>query len=330
MPLKLKDPRPGKTPFYSVRGTHLGKYVDRTTRVADRRIAQKLLRRWEAEIERGEFADKDAPTFIDAILRYVQAGGAKRFLKPIADCFGPDFLLEDVTQEAIDKAAVEIYPHASPATRNRQVYTPISAVLKRAGVKSPLDRPIGAQGQRRTQWLWPEDAEKLISAATEVDREFAALIVTLLYTGMRLSEGLSLQVRDLRLDEGFVYLPTSKNGEARAVHLTPFSIATLSAHPRGLDREGRVFRFTKGRYLYELLSRTKRRMPDGYDWLGFHSLCHTYAVWMRRYGGLDIRGLVGTGRWKDQKSAARYAHVVTTEEARKADLLPTPRLRTAV
>jgi hypothetical protein len=48
---------------------------------------------------------------------------------------------------------------------------------------------------------------------------------------------------------------------------------------------------------------------------------------MRRFGGLDTRGLVGTGRWKDQKSAARYAHVVTTEEARKADLLPVPRVK---
>jgi integrase len=328
MPLKLKDPRPGKTPFYSVRGTYLGKYVDRTTRVTDRRLAQKLLRKWETEIERGEFADKDAPTFGDAMLRYVQAGGAKRFLKPIADYFGPEFLLEDVTQDAIDKAAFEIYPTASPATRNRQVYTPISAVLKRAGVKAPLDRPIGAQGQQRTQWLWPEDAEKLIAAATEVDRELASLIVMLLYTGMRLSEGLGLQVRDLRLDEGFAYLPDSKTGEPRAIHLTPFVRAVLGTHPRGLERDERLFRFTKGRYLYDLLGRVRKR--TGLGWVGFHTLCHTYAVWMRRYGGLDTRGLVGTGRWKDIKSAARYAHVVTTEEARKADLLPTPQLRAAV
>ncbi|WP_436798696.1 hypothetical protein [Mesorhizobium escarrei] len=45
---------------------------------------------------------------------------------------------------------------------------------------------------------------------------------------------------------------------------------------------------------------------------------------MRGYAGLDTRGLVGTGRWKDEKSAARYEHVVVSEEARKADLLPVP------
>jgi integrase len=327
VPLKLFQPRKGASPFYRVRGTHLGQYVDRSTKCPDRATALKVLQKWKREIERGEFAERGESTFADAMMQYVNAGGSTRFLKPIADYFGPAHLLRDVTQEMIDKAAREIYPNASGATRNRQVYTPISAVLKRAGMKAPIDRPIGAQGQQRTQWLWPEDAEKLIAAATEVDREFAALIVTLLYTGMRLSEGLSLQVRDIRLDEGFVYLPNSKTGEPRAVHLTPFVIATLSAHPRGLEHKGRVFRFTKGRYLYDLLGRTKRRMGADFDWLGFHALCHTYAVWMRRYGGLDTRGLVGTGRWKDQKSAARYAHVVTTEEARKADLLPTPRVK---
>src|SRR5688572_20251428 len=60
---------------------------------------------------------------------------------------------------------------------------------------------------------------------------------------------------------------------------------------------------------------------------GFHLLRHTWATWMRRYGGLDTRGLVGTERWKDPKSAARYAHVVVSEEARKAVLLPAPKVR---
>ncbi|MBU2533294.1 MAG: hypothetical protein KKB37_11175 [Alphaproteobacteria bacterium] len=43
---------------------------------------------------------------------------------------------------------------------------------------------------------------------------------------------------------------------------------------------------------------------------------------MRRYAGLDAKGLVDTGAWKDMKSAARYAHSVVTEEAKRADQLP--------
>ena len=52
----------------------------------------------------------------------------------------------------------------------------------------------------------------------------------------------------------------------------------------------------------------------------FHIFRHTYATWMRREAGLDTKGLVATGAWRDRKSADRYEHVVVSEEARKAAL----------
>jgi integrase len=133
----------------------------------------------------------------------------------------------------------------------------------------------------------------------------------------------------VRLDEAFVFLPTSKNEEPRAVFLNPFVIATLSAHPRGLDRPGeRLFRFGKSGHLYALLRATFFRAGvDLGERDGFHLFCHTWATWMRRYGGLDTKGLVGTGRWKDRKSADRYEHVVVSEEAKRAILLPVPKAR---
>jgi hypothetical protein len=45
---------------------------------------------------------------------------------------------------------------------------------------------------------------------------------------------------------------------------------------------------------------------------------------MRRYGDLDDKDLVDTGRWKTIESASRYAQTVVREAARRADLLPTP------
>ncbi len=56
----------------------------------------------------------------------------------------------------------------------------------------------------------------------------------------------------------------------------------------------------------------------------FHIFCHTYGTWMTRYGKLDTEGLVRTKRCKNTESAARYAHTVTSSEARRADELPTP------
>ena len=63
-------------------------------------------------------------------------------------------------------------------------------------------------------------------------------------------------------------------------------------------------------------------LPEG---TAFHVFRHTYATWMRRFGGLDTKVLLATGAWRDRKSADRYEHVVVSEDARKAALLPTPR-----
>lgn len=55
MPLKLIPPREGKTPNWSVNGTYLGVYVDRSARTNKRAIALQVLKKIEGEIERGEF-----------------------------------------------------------------------------------------------------------------------------------------------------------------------------------------------------------------------------------------------------------------------------------
>jgi integrase len=57
-------------------------------------------------------------------------------------------------------------------------------------------------------------------------------------------------------------------------------------------------------------------------WVNFHTFRHTWATWMRRYGGLDTKGLVATRNWRDERSASRYAHAVTSEEWSRVELLP--------
>lgn len=322
MPLKLVPPAPGRSPFYRVRGTHCGRYVDRSTGLADERKARAVLRKWQDDIERGQLEPARPLTFAAAALSYVQATGERRFLKPIIDWFGPQRPLADIDQAAIDDAAVKLYPDASPATRNRQVYTPISAILKHAGVSAELRRPKGAEGRTKTGWLTPDQAARVISLSSDMDAEYGALWTTLVYTGLRLSEALyGLRCDDVSLSEATAYVGRTKTGEPRLVHLPPPVVAALASLPRDMDRPGEtVFRFRKNGALYLMLARL--RMLSGIDGLDYHMARHTYATWMRRYAGLDVHGLVGTGAWASAKSAARYAHVVVTEEARRADALP--------
>lgn len=323
MPIRLVPPRKGKTPFWYVRGTYLRVYVDQSTGTSERKLARQILEKTKRDIERGAVGEPKGRTFVSAAIAYMEAGGEGTYLGRILAHFGEDRLLNSVDQQAIDEAAVALYPKATAATRNRQVYTPIQAVLKHAGVNLALRRPKGALGQQRTDWLWPEQAFRLFKEADRIDAEFGLFLRFLTYTGLRLSEALNLRWSDVRLDEGFAYIAETKTGTPRPVYLPPPLVLALQG--RRANRT-RVFRFTKSGRLYALLKAAGSAAGTA---IGFHGLRHTFATWMRRYAGLDVRGLVATGAWKDSQAAERYAHAVPTEEAKKAALLPVEKAWTA-
>jgi integrase len=325
MPLKLHPPRK-EGQSWRVRGSYLGVYVNRATGAFKRAVAQQVLKEIEGQIERGRFSERGELTFAAAARAYVDAGGEWTYIRRLNDHFG-DTPLSQIDQAAIDRAANALYPDGTPATRNRSCYTPVCAVLRHAGVRIDLRRPRGSAGKASVSWLWPEQAEAIFAEAEKINPEFAALLITLCYTGLRLSEALGLTWNNVRLADGYAYIPTTKNDEPRAVFLPPVAVAALGNLDGGRSPEtdrGRVFRFAKSGHLYALLRLAANRagceLPER---SAFHIFRHTYATWMRRYAGLDERGLVGTGAWKDRKSAARYAHVVVSEEAQRAVMLPT-------
>jgi integrase len=321
MALKLHPPRPGYTPHWRARGSHFGIKVNRSTQTADKRKAGKVLEKWKREIEQGVYVGRDAPTFASGMISYVNAGHDDRFLDVLLEHF-KETPLANINQAAIDEAAPTLYPEASPATRNRQVYSPVSAILKHAGYHTPIKRPAGAQGITRTFWLNEAQAFALLREAKKLHARFGALCTFLLYTGCRLNEALKLEWAQVELDRDFAYVGKTKNGQPRAVHLPIFLVAAL----KDIKAEtGKVFRFGKAGYLYNMLTDASKaagiEIPDG---VAFHVFRHTYGAWMRRHAGLDTSALVATGAWKSRAAASVYEHADVSEEARKADLLPAP------
>jgi hypothetical protein len=142
MPLKLRPPRAGKTPCYYIRGTYLGVYVEESTGTCRREIAEQLLRKKRDEIECGAVARPGEPTFAEAAINYMTAGGERRFLTPLIHYFGA-MALSSIDQSAIDRAAALIYPDGDPATRNRQIYTPVSCSSAPGSSKRSSARSAG-------------------------------------------------------------------------------------------------------------------------------------------------------------------------------------------
>ena len=56
---------------------------------------------------------------------------------------------------------------------------------------------------------------------------------------------------------------------------------------------------------------------DGSGWVG-----PNLADGRWRYGGADVKGLVATGNWRDERSAGRYSHAVARDEWKRVEDLP--------
>jgi integrase len=313
MPLKLVPPREGRSPHFRVRGTYLGVYLDRSTGARDERVARRVLAKWRQEIESGQLVASSAPTFAEAAIAYMKWGGEKRFLPRLLHHMG-DVPIDRIGQAEVDAAATALYPSAAPSTLNRLVYTPISAVVNHLTPDRPLRLRRPKQPPGRTAWATPEQVEALLAAMKSKLRRLAIFLV---YSGCRISEAVNLDWECVNLDTRMAYIVMSKNGDARAVHLTP---AMLAAMGEISPKVGRVFGY---KHRWSVAKRWRKAATDaGLPWLTPHVMRHTWATWMRRYGGAKIDDLIATGAWRSVKSAMRYTHVVQAEEARKADLLP--------
>jgi len=320
MPLKLFPPDPERRyPNYRLRGTYLGVRVDKSTETADKRKADAFKKRTEAAIERGQFATKEPLSFAAAVDSYLNAGGEDRFMEPIVRYFmATRIAAADIDQAAVDAGAVAVYPSATAATRNRQFYTPVLAVLRHAKLTTLISRPKGACGTPRRVFLKPAEFERLVKAARAIDIEFEVLTVLLFYTGLRLSEALRLRCADLHLDESFAFCGVTKNGEPRPIYLPPRVVAALANHPRGLDRNQRLFKWSKSGALYTLAAEVYKRAGVDDHGARFHIFRHSYGRGMTQAGA----DLVATGVWKSPTAARVYEHWDTNEESRKADSLP--------
>lgn len=324
MPLKLVK-RHGSPNWY-IRGTVRGVLVEESTGLAAREAAEALRAKREWEITQGSvFGRRAVATFVEAAVSYMEQGGEKRFLKPILDEIG-NMLLSNIDQSVIEKTARKLYPGCAPATLNRQVIAPISAVLKHAHTRKlcdylKIERMKEPRG--RVRWLSPEDADRLIACCSP---HLRPLVTFLFYTGARMSEALYLDWQDVDLNRAHVQFSETKNGEARGVPLHARVVAELANLK---NRAGAVFRRPDG-LPYEVKKDGGGQIKTAFNGacrragitdFSPHDCRHTWATW-HYAANRDLLALKSLGGWKTEKMVFRYAHVNTSQHAASIALLP--------
>jgi integrase len=314
------------SPFWYIRGTIRGVSVDESTGLAEREAAEAIRARREWEITQGSvFGRRATATFLEAAVGYMEDGGERRFLRPILDRIG-HLRLAEIDQVTIEKLARQLLPGRAPATLNRQVIAPISAVLKHAHVRGLCDYlkiERMKEPRSRDRWITPEQAQRLIDCCSP---HLRPLVLFLFFTGARLSEALYLDWQDVDLGNSHVQFRETKNGEARGVPLHAVVVAAL-ANMR--HRSGAVFRRPDGQPYERKLDgggqiKTAFRgacRRAGIEGFRPHDCRHTWATW-HYAANRDLLTLRKLGGWKTEKMVFRYAHVNTTEHAHTIDRLP--------
>jgi len=154
MPLKII--RRPKSPNWILRGTVRGIRIEESTGTDDKKTAEEIRAKREAELlVESIYGRRATATFAQAALSYLEQGGSKRYLNEIISYFGTTSVAQ-IDQNAIDRGARKLYPDASDSTRVRQFYVPVSAVLTHAAKrgwcpKLIIERPKTPQGRNR--WI---------------------------------------------------------------------------------------------------------------------------------------------------------------------------------
>jgi len=325
----LKLTRRHASAYWYVRGTVAGRRYDESTGLVDRTLAEAYRAKREWELSHASvFGQRGRTSFAEACAGYLEHARDARFVGALLDHFQTT-PLSAIDQAAADRAARALYPGRKPATLARQLYTPLTAILRHAAASGLCDPPSFRKPRLppgKTRWLTHDEAERLIAACDKGLRHLRPLVMLMLYTGARAGEALSLDWRDVDLARAHVVFRETKNGETRGVPLHPRLVEALA----GLKhRAGRVFRNRLGRP-YALVegggspiaaafasAASRARVTP----LTPHDLRHTWATWHYQ-ANRDLTALQRLGGWKTPSMVFRYAHANVDEFAATIARLP--------
>lgn len=349
MPLQLY--KRGK--IWHVRGTVAGETIRETTGTTDRAKAEAYRARREGTAwDRHIHGERATVSLAEAASSYIDhrapSGSDLAYINRLLDHFCPgwkDGVRDEawtrcsaINQAVCDRAVNAICsPGAAPSTKVRSVITPLNAILTHAAKRGWCDRPAfdrPRQPKGRTRWLTPDEAQGLLLHCAD---HLRPLLVFLLGTGARMSEGLYLDWRDVDMGRSVAILRDTKNGKDRPASMPSGVVAALSALKH---REGPVFlrpeRLPGGRarmvaYVdngkecggqiktgFRAACRRaglgtwsedgKRFTPD----VTPHDLRHTWATWF--YGlSRDPMLLRDEGGWGSLALVERYAHLMPSD-----------------
>lgn len=251
-------------------------------------------REWELEQE-AVFGAESILTFGAALNMYIEGDGEQRFLMPLLDEWERK-LVKDIAPGDIVDLANRLYPAAGAATKNRQVITPVVAII-RFNAERGRCAPILVKRfetkkivKRRTAtWEW------MGKFAGVAKPKLVALALFLASTAARIGDALALEWSDVDLSAGTVLLRDTKNGEDRLVTLLPIVREALRGLPRHTGQKA-VFQFyDRSDVLRQIKTACKKA---GVAYIPTHGIGRRLFATTMNHSGKDAKTAASAGGWK--------------------------------
>lgn len=316
-----------------------GRRICRTTRTADRKLAQEYEIQLKQEVWRAcQLGEESPKRWEEAVIPWSQAKKSKpswrdlRWNLRILNPYLGGKRLKDITAEDIDRIKADRESAGvAPATTNRTLEVLRSVLrmaLKRNWIKALPPIEFLDEPDVRIRWITPEEADQLIQELTKSKRTeaLAELVRFSLATGLRESNVTGLEWSRVDLERRVLWVEgyQSKNGSAFNLPLSAEAILVLrrqqGKHPRWVFTYygKRVKRGNTKAFKAAL----KRAGISNFRW---HDLRHTWASWHIQ-NGTPIPVLQQLGGWKTLAMVMRYAHLGASHLAEFADNVPRFRL----
>lgn len=314
----------GSVPERQADGTIGFRRIEQSARTGDRKRAIAFA----AALERAAYqrahhpAPKPETSFAEAAVTYMETTDVKRFVAPLLHHFRYTPLSE-MDQDAVNGAARALYPGCSAATINRQVFTPVLAIINMAAeqgrcAKPCLKRPRGHDAVPQLSVPGEDWFDRVLPHCTP---KLAALIVFLTLAGRRVTEATDLLPRDWDQKTGQVVIGRTKSGEPIVAAMPDLAAVYLRTKYRAQHRPSRkLFGFDNRGNVYRGLR--KACAAAKVEYVPPHRFGrHAFATRLLA-NGRSLKHVMDAGGWATIKQPAmRYGHLERSEVAEDVRLL---------
>jgi integrase len=310
MPLEIKR-RKDRGGVYYYSGTIAGDRLRGSTGTTERDAAARFAAKIETQHRNSRSDDpQETLTFPQAVALYLKAEKPAKYLDKIVDHW-KDIRVKNMTSGAIVQSAIDIYPEAAGATRNRQVITPTLAVINHCadlGLCPFIRLTKGSRFKVESKIKTPITVAWLDTFGAHARPLTAALALTMFGTACRISEARRLEWRDIDFNERTILIRDRKTRKERLAHMPDRLLVALA----NLPRDDKPFPWSESqlRRLWDEDIAITAQAVAGFERLTFHSARHGFATKLLR-DGKDPKTAAEAGGWDDiTLFMETYAHAI--------------------